>query len=670
MDKRSRLPALLPCLDPEKGASYLKISSSVEAPSTQGKPLFPFLLISDSSPLLRVIEAQWVTDADSEVRRVFLLVQKDQYTLKRDELWPLANPDIDDTWQKAFSWFSGDAGNSSLMILSDQVNERGGLRPFQSLFYCIKRKIYFPPPCPKCGLPLERCDDEDILIRSGLQPYLTSLKRYLFCPACLSEGYPDFYVSDLESDDPPQLKDRWALTREFGALIERKNPATHFPCLECRDRQACYGSDQEALSRIIPFSFYPFFLLIHGAASINAVDFLALLSGASFDEIEGQLKIKGQSGRTRCLKRIQKSVSGNTPFLFRKDKKWFLEILYLKLSFLGQLIQVISSRAGVNSHPDLRLSMDRIWIDLKDPESLLPFFWNFNVEFIDIISNPMDSQSFPLFPASRVLCFSGLAWFFTLLVNRKQNISQVYRLLGEEIKRASPVESFWSDKRSIAGNTAFLPENIFWDPEGKRIDGKWGSLWERSLGLGLMLLNSSLQNSPQWSKEVFSRELEALREEVKKLLFPGEPENEKGAEVVQRGSTVEDKAIHAIMMEIIHQSPPGHILEKEELKETVILSPLVSTPARAQKFEDEERTKTVILSNRGPDKEKNGLENFPETVILPPSSSRNDVTPPSEMKKWKDEKEPAGDSSQDDFFAETVILGPTKAPEKKDRKNG
>jgi hypothetical protein len=669
VDKRSQLPALYPYLDSVYSASYLQISLNAEPPALEKTP-FPFLAITDSSPLLRVIEAQWVTDAGSVVRRVFLLVQKDRYALKRDELWPVTNLDIDDSWQKAFSFHSSGQGDLAPMILSNQVDERGGLKPFQPLLYCKRRKAFFPPPCPQCGLPLERCDDEGALTLSGLQPYATSLKRYLSCPACLSEGKLDFYVYELESDDPPQLKDRWALTKEFGALIERRNPITQFPCMECQDRQACYGSDQKALSRIVPFSFYPFYLLIQEAATLNAMDFLALLSGASYEELEGQLKVKGESGRIRCLKTLQKREMEKGPFLFKTDKRFFLEILYLKLSFLGQVFQAISSREGMDRHPDLRLSTDQIWIDLKDPEDFLPFFWNFKVKVMDVIRDPLDSQLIPPLPASSVLFFSGLIWFFTLLVNRRQNISHVYRSFGEEMKWASPDENFSFGNLSKRGtNEAFLPRNIFWDPEGKVITREWRSLWERSLDLGWRLLNTSFQPSPQWSKEVFSRELEELREEVKELLFRRGPEARKQTEAVQRGRNEEDRAIQAILMEIIHQPPAGYRSEKEEFPETVILSSHGPTPAEEKWVEDEEMRETVFLSTPRPGKGKNVEVDFPETMILSPSQSWKGFAPASEAEKLKEGRITTRELSQEDFFAETVILKPRKAPEKKNGKN-
>ena len=72
------MPSLLPYLDARGNKFGLRLSLIPESVSAQETPLFPFTVISDAAPLARLIEAQILTDAGSEVKRVFLLVQRDE----------------------------------------------------------------------------------------------------------------------------------------------------------------------------------------------------------------------------------------------------------------------------------------------------------------------------------------------------------------------------------------------------------------------------------------------------------------------------------------------------------------------------------------------------------------------------------------------------------------
>ena len=139
-------PPIYPYLNPLKNHFPLKISLRTEDPAFLEKSSFPFSVIIDSDPLARLLEGRFVTDAGSELKKVFLLVQKDQYSLVRDELWPVHNRDIDDYWQKAFTFYAAEKENPSLILLADQIGEREKLRPFQSLFFCKLKQIFFPPP--------------------------------------------------------------------------------------------------------------------------------------------------------------------------------------------------------------------------------------------------------------------------------------------------------------------------------------------------------------------------------------------------------------------------------------------------------------------------------------------------------------------------------------------
>jgi len=640
------MPSLLPYLELTDTKFQLNFSLISQDSSILEKSPFPFLVISESDPFARLIEARFVTDAGSEIKRAFLLLQKDEYHLTRDELRPFNNQDIDQCWQKAFLFYSRKNQDNSAIIIADQVGEDGGLTPLQSLFFCKSKRIFFHPPCPVCGLPLQQCYDDDILTGLGFQRYSASLKRYLFCPSCFgSRGKSDFYVFSLESSDHSALKDRWDLIKDFGRLTEVRNRLNRFPCIDCSSRQECYGSDGLVASRIVPLSFYPFYMLIFEAASVNALDFLSLISGASFDDLESRLSEKQQLGRMSCLKFLKRNSLSATPFFFDKNKRYFLEVLYLKLSFLGELVQTIFS--GIDD-PGFGLSVDSLWINLTDQSGLLPFFWNFKLKLINIVGNAVKPPFLPkLFPYSSSPHFLGIIWFYTLLVNKKQDISEVYVTLGEKIEKIVPsdddsLESFL--KNSSDG--AFSPENIFWIPDGKSVSQDWVRLWEKSIGLGWSLLKiglrTGLMENSKWSKDKFQQELENLRKEVKDKLFSHE------LNFVQTEPEPENKAISDILAKIMEKWSIGLDAQKDELEKTVV----ASTVNREQ-FDN-----TNVVSQ-----DEYGLE---ETVILSPADFRKEKSPSvqadeNDMPATKGADQP----EENDFISETVILSPENSSDKR-----
>ena len=667
--------SLRPYLEPNGAKFYLRFSRSHQDPSVQEESRPPFLVINESDPVARLIEAQLVTDAGSEIKRVFVLLQNDKYLLPKDELRPVNNKDIEQWWQTAFSFYSSKKQNSAVVVLADQVSEEGRLSPLQSLFFCKPKQIFFHPPCPRCGLSLQQCYDDELLVGNGLQPYSTSLKRYLFCRSCMdSGGKSDFYVFSLESSDPPVLKDRWDLIREWALLAEDKNHLPQFPCPGCAKRHECWATDALAVSRIAPFSFYPFFVLIFEAMSVNAVDFLSLVSGASFEDVEGDLIEKQEAGRISCLKALRGNGSVRTPFFFDSDERYFLEVLYLKLSFLGELVRTVLPRLDTHQYHGTGLPIDRVWVKLGDQGSLLPFLWNFRLNLINIAGNVAGTPLFPKLALSRARQFLGLVWFYALLVNKSQSVSEVYASLGEAIEQITSSEATTLDSLLNSGlNRALSPENIFWNPQGGIAVKNGRDLWEESMRLGWSLLEVSSGQDFQWSQDEFLQEIEGLRKEIKGTLFQQSPAAGRGE------PPPENKAIHHVLTRIINKWREDFEAEKEDLEKTVILSTEApkgleeTVVLSAQEAEEEVTQETVILPHEdfGKDGSLPGRveeDDIPETVVIAPPEKietlprSSEGLPPTqeELEEAGDSKKGTGASASDDFLAETVILRPGK----------
>jgi hypothetical protein len=677
----------------------LKISLHTENPSILEKTKFPFLLIHDSDPFGRLLEAKLVTDADIEFRSLFLFVQKDHYFLPPNELWPVNNKDVENSWQKAFDFYRRTRQGDSFMVLADQIGEQGRFQPLQSLFFCKTRRVFFHPICPRCGLALQQCNEDKVLENCGLPLYSTSLKRYLFCPSCFLKGFPDFYVNEADKFDPPQIKDRSALIREFGQIQEIQSQEEPMPCRGCPNHGECYGPALHALTRITPFSFYPFFLFIFDAAfSLNAMDFLSLVSGGSFAEIETQLQAKGELGRIRYLKLAQQEGKEKPPSFFEKGEGEFGEVFYLKLSFLEELIRNISSRGGFRTHPDLRLGVDRIWVKLANPGSLLPFFWNFQIDLMEVAGVPQESAPLLPSPKSNSLYFLSCLWFYTLLVNKNQNISEVYQSLGKALEQ--PPSNFDFSSPSPGNPMAtFLPQNIFWDPGKKKVAGKWNPLWEKSLNLGFSLMKTSVGSDPQWQEDDFLNQLDSLRQAVRESLFTAGLAESKQDILLANGALV--KILSNIRQKWQKQARPirdglaetmilpsrrtrEEVPSEDEALKTVILSPQGGREGASTK---EELEKTIIVSRESLTRESSksssqniSIENTTQTVVISPHDSPSSPFSQFSRKNLEARKEkdslPGGrprekvqEERDEDYLSQTVVLRAKTTKERKESKD-
>ena len=636
-------PSLLPYLQSVDNPFRLEIILSSREMSSRENTVSPFLLISESTPFEHLLEAKIISDAGSDVQRVFFLQQSDVYACVQEEIWPITNDDIDRRWQETFKSYSSQSGTGSSIpfVLAEQANNHRAFRPFHSLFYCVYKDSYFHPPCSQCGDLLHLCRDDTLLAASSLAPYTSSLKRYLYCPACLqAAGSTQFYAFSREGADPPAIKDRWALLNDFGNLILKSNSKDYFPCFTCPERTTCYGTNNQVMSRIVPYSFYPFYLLIFKAATLCAADFLALVSGASVETLRNNPSRKKTLGRLRCLEALEQQQPTPSYFLFGSDsEKSFLEILYLKLSFLGELIREILSGSDGAAYFDVPLSLDRVWVRTADQAGLLPQFWNFKLTILDIWTDLFREPHLSRYPPTYGHHILGSIWFYALLVNDRQSAEKVRAELDKYFSVFSEQGRQFSDITQTEDTGAVLgPENIFWNPQAKHIKKTGRILWCRSLDIGGALLAASIQPGRKWSADEFWQNYNALREDVKTELF-GQVTAATRAEHPD-----DDTAISDILKRLLARwrseirPPEGPTFDREA--ETIILP--------GQQHAAPDLAETIILSPNHPKKEfvSSGLaDDEEETLILP---SQNRFARPS----------PEVESPDDEIIQETVILSP------------
>ena len=645
--------------------------------TTGGSLRFPFILISESSPLTRIIQAQIDSDHGSPVKQVFLLLDKDSYLIPDGQNSTLNNELVELCWQRAYESYRADG---SVILLADQIGEDGRIRQFQPLFYCQSRDTFFHPPCPHCGSPLTLCRDDDLLISCGLRAYSQSLQRYLYCQGCLNtSGRSDFYASAPDNTDPTSVKDLHQLITGFGSLDVAGDH--EFPCPACPLKGECYGEQDLAFTRIVPFSFYPFHLLILDSATINAVDFLAMLSGASFEDLHQRLEANRLFGRIPCLEKVALQAATASPFLFEKDERFFLEILYLKLSFLGQLARIVFS--GITSWRDtpLDICLDRVWISLTHQENLLPFFWNFQTSLMDIGTAPFDHP--PTTPPLSNNYFLGILWFHGLLGNQALEAGDITTMLAKGLQRKDALTGTFAETVVVDEYPhLFGPENIFWNPHGKPLPKEWSCLWRDALGLGWALLRSAASGESRLSEEDFWKTFEDLREEIRNALLQPGP-----ARTAQEADTSVNVAIHEILLQILSkwsaqpqhreetseetvvlaEGTPAHIQSDQaieaELEETCIVQSGQQSPdptPRTGYGDEEDVLETVILSSdEVPALHPQNIDDdIPETVMMKPGENDPGILSPEPRPPVSDSVAHETPGGIEDDLDETIILNP------------
>jgi len=403
----------------------------------------------------------------------------------------------------------------------------------------------------------------------------------------------------------------------YKTAVINKTIRSSDPCSTCQDINLCYGSDDLAKSRVIPFSFFPNYMLMFPAPTIAAVDFLRLVSGAPLETIAHRNAVGRAPGRLKCLSNMTERFSDSQFFLFENNDKQFLEILYLKLSFLSELVHGCFSSPVNERFSDIGFSIDRIWVSLAEQNRYLPLLWNFKAEHIGVGPSMAIMPKFPKHIALNVLHFLGSAWFYALLVNQSQNVEMVFDGIGSMLQDISSINLESADfKGKLAGYLFLKPQNIFWDPAALRIDPAWEALWERSLGLGFLFLQCGLEKDSPTSINTFFQSIDRLRTQVKKMMFQtGEVQARQAFEMAPH-----KQEVHEILSHILKKWQAAHPVVDQTRQSVSAPSPTrVETMDNNSVSPDEDDAiyETVIISankfrNHEPNKES--LPNIPKTT--------------------------------------------------------
>jgi hypothetical protein len=699
------MASLLPYLQRGEG-NLLRLSLFPDG-AERSEKAYPFALVDDCAPYSRVIEATITTDAGTLLKKVFLQIQKDAYTVTGDSFRQVTNPHIEAAWQ--LSRAACDV--SSQVLLSSQTDRQGRLAQQASLYYCRQRDLFFHPPCPSCGTPLDLCRDDEFLRASGLSPYSGSAKRYLYCSSCCSAGLPEVYLYERDHSDPLSVKDRWSLLERFGMIDEDPAGPGAFPCTACPELGACYGPNKMARSRVVPFSFYPFYLLCCDAPSLHALEFLPLAAGDPFDEVEQGLDPLRDAARLSCLRALKPFLGGESSLFPRSEERFFLEVLFLKLSYLSGVLQ----RSVLQDGPSGRkLGQESIWVRLAPPGGALPTLWSAGVEIINDIS-PRPSQLTLRKYAPDDIAHLGLAWFQTLVGGRQVTAAALLHAVVEYIS-GNRGESLLPESAGLQRLAA--AENLFWTPQARSLPAEWLSLWQRSCAIGFQILDAAAEPGSTLSGLQVADSLRLLIAEVKDAMFStpsrqrvpagqrvrlpdamahpeSDPPELASLDAASAAAAV-DALLRGVVAELIQETharlqgahaarsvapgapgtpsapgapgAPGDLDELDELDEdelaTVIISPSVMTASRSTREYDEIITETVLLS--APRPLGSAAQSAPnwtkdeilETVVLDPNRAARQGGDLEQGRGGSAPSPPTPPADEGDLLGETVVITP------------
>jgi hypothetical protein len=577
-------PSLLPYLIRHPVGISIQLDTAEQHIPTQDDA------VDVSGPFSQLRNGHVIVDGHQRLLDVMFVTQSDIYAGVHSELRPPTNLDVESIWQQTWAQMKALNYETGPIVLPCQIGDNGALTPFRSLFYCSHKDIYCHPLCPDCGNPLALCSNDDYLEKAGLPAYSKSLYRYLFCSDCHQKSDAAcFYARTLKCPSSAVVKDSHALVQAFGHLLAKSDLADRLPCIGCAESVHCYGPDMLALNRMQPLQFYPFHMLIYYAPALNALDFLALVSGARPRE---HFQVKGSG------------------FFFEQDDRMFIETLCLKLMFLYELLVLISSDLFT---PVSRMSLAGIGVDIKTQGAHLPYLWNFSLRLINPIDMPATHPPGSKVPQTLIHEFLGRAWFYVLLVNSTQQMVELNTAIDEYLVKErnpemSPKELFCHD--------AFDPGNIFWQPQSIEPAFEEYILWAEALKLGITLVHAGSASGSDFSPADFGTRLKELINRVRQYLFntstvATEPKNAPPDDINVR--------IEAILSGILEQWSRSSGYPKSESTHNSRKSRSIARGPVYQDGDDVENEKLssedAIAPNSTPPPQGNDSQ-IPETVVV------------------------------------------------------
>ncbi len=381
----------------------------------------PFSLLSADGQPFRAYLACLEVGGRVLVPRLTILMEPNEYpgSIPGSVATPIGNLQIERIWQRGFSRHR--TVKSKAIVRIDERALPGGDRegdvPRHSpLAWCRKTEAYATPLCPICLRVMRTCRDEELLRRSGLPSYKSSLIRFLCCHHCSTEAKhpPTFYTYSLRKIDGlakgVQLRRRSELYRDLGSRISSADAPPDpsgtgteadrsssvgdlHPCWSCEHRPSCYPVGRHVDDRLpaeellFPLAYYDFFWIPLEPLSLEFRETAALLGGASLADLRSAQS--GSDDGTSMDGEMSDELDRPTnQFFFEGDTTglYALESLYLKLSALADLARGIRDLFEATGFAHLALSPDRLRGSLSIGPTILPTRWGLALKIGDLLT--------------------------------------------------------------------------------------------------------------------------------------------------------------------------------------------------------------------------------------------------------------------------------------------
>lgn len=376
------------------GPFSLQVALSGSAETGAG----PFVTLSEEDEFSRVLLGVIKGDAGSVIDFCAIKVPRNVYRPSPlHETSPWTNPAVEERWSLEADRLAELEPVSRFVPRTLRVETQSpGVDRLPTLFFCTPHRLFFQPPCPRCGGALATCRDDARLANAGLPLYSGSLERFLQCETCSADdpGTP-FYSVEIS----PELAGKPVLSasdlmRDLGEGLaggsESDAMRSAFPCPGCarageqfRDALASGGRSKPFWEdRWVPLTFYDSPYLLTGLDPFDLDEFADLLGGRPPETLARPGEpAAGLGAALHFPADAGDGSASRSRWLFEGDGAGSdaVEIFALKVAAFRQIAQAALEYSRALGRPHLDLHPRHLLFDLAHVGDGLPVFWSFQM---------------------------------------------------------------------------------------------------------------------------------------------------------------------------------------------------------------------------------------------------------------------------------------------------
>ena len=306
------------------------------------------------------------------------------------------NPDIDILWKQEHENLKKLRDTSHIVQLKDVVKLPPDCRQEEvhylpPLWFCKKKRDFYPLLCPQCGKPLQTCTPElGVYIFSTLYENSEEQERVLVCKNCLQkepqeitvycgdELYKEEYIKRYADDKNSNIRFEFFSREEYLERIFRFKESNAMPhCVDC----AHFQEKDRLCTHFKLFSFHNFHALPIEECHMPIRYFLNLISGKRLKEIRETMEKEQHYFKYRF-------PETSNLFRFPSNQGYQkLEILYLKLNLFRSLCLALKHVHEKLNKAHLHLIPENVMINLNQADSTLEP-GGYSLKLIDLAGVP------------------------------------------------------------------------------------------------------------------------------------------------------------------------------------------------------------------------------------------------------------------------------------------